>query len=191
MINTGYLELMEHAAKYIVKEKPRMHGPEEVAAFLRPLVQGALQEQFYVFLLNAKNGLINFECVTIGLVDRSHIHAREVFRNAIMHCATRILLAHNHPSGDPTPSAPDIECTRNLVNAGKIIGIDVIDHIVVGQKSVKDETKNVRPIDVMFRVVDTTTSVPTFIRPKDWLSFRESNYIKLLSDTRGKSFVSH
>lgn len=146
-----YLELMELATQYMQEAKPRMSGPEDVAKFMRPLVQDAKQESFYILLVSAKNDLLDFQCVTVGLVDRSHIHAREVFRRAIIRNACRIMLCHNHPSGDPTPSAPDIECTRNLVNAGKILGIDVIDHVVMGFKT------------------------PT--RFRDWLSFREENLL--------------
>jgi DNA repair protein RadC len=148
---TKYLELMELATQYMQEEKPRMSGPADIANFMRPLFQDAKQEMFYVLLVDAKNGLLDFQCATVGLVDRSHIHAREVFRRAIIRNACRIILAHNHPSGDPTPSAPDIECTRNLVNAGKIIGIEIIDHVVVGFKT------------------------PT--RMQDYISFRETNLL--------------
>lgn len=130
-------------------DKVRLPGPSDVADLLRDELRGKEKEEFHVLLLDAKNGLLRHEIVTVGLVDRSHIHAREVFRSAIREGCARVLLAHNHPSGDPTPSAPDIECTRNLVNAGKIIGIDVIDHVVIGTR--------------------------TASRPRDWLSFREAN----------------
>jgi len=88
-------------------------------------------------------------CVTTGLVDRTQIHPREVFRDAIRENCTRLLLIHNHPSGDPTPSVQDIAATRQLVEAGKIVGIEVLDHIVLGRR-----TPN---------------------RTKDWVSFREEN----------------
>jgi DNA repair protein RadC len=148
---TKYLEMMEQAAQYMQEAKPRLSGPSDIANFMRPLFLDAKQESFYVLLVSAKNDLLDFQCVTVGLVDRSHIHAREVFRRAIIRNACRIMLSHNHPSGDPTPSAPDIECTRNLVNAGKIIGIDVVDHVVIGFKTPE--------------------------RHRDYLSFREENLL--------------
>ena len=144
-----YFKMMEEAAKYVCNDKPHMNGPEDIAAFLRPLMQGQTQESFYVLLVNAKNRLLDFKVVTVGTVDAAHIHAREVFRDAIIQNASRIIVSHNHPSGDPTPSGPDIECTRSLVNAGTILGISVMDHVVIGH------------------------CTPT--RSRDWLSFRESN----------------
>ena len=70
--------------------------------------------------------------VTVGLLDRSQAHAREIFRPAIQYSAAKLILAHNHPSGDPTPSPNDISSTRDLIKTGEIIGIPVIDHVVVG-----------------------------------------------------------
>jgi len=71
----------------------------------------------------------------MGLLDRSHIHARELFRNAIINNCARIVLVHNHPSGDPSPSSQDISSTREMISAGDIIGIKIIDHIIMGEKS--------------------------------------------------------
>ena len=71
--------------------------------------------------------------ITVGLLDRSQVHAREVFRPAIQHSAAKLVLTHNHPSGDPSPSQADISCTRDLIKAGHIIGIEVVDHIIIGR----------------------------------------------------------
>jgi DNA repair protein RadC len=86
----------------------------------------------HALLLDTRNRLLRDEAVTRGLLDRSSVHAREVFRPAIQHSAAKLLLAHNHPSGDPTPSPQDLTCTKALVEAGKLIGIEVVDHLVMG-----------------------------------------------------------
>lgn len=92
------------------------------------------QEAFVVLALNAKNNLINRRLVTLGLLDSSLIHPREVFRGAIRDGAAAIVVVHNHPSGDTTPSAEDVRITRQLIDAGKIIDIRVLDHVIVAQE---------------------------------------------------------
>ena len=91
------------------------------------------QEAFCVMTLNAKNKLIARHLVTLGLVSSAPVHPREIFRHAISDGAEAVILAHNHPSGDPTPSAEDLRVTRQLVDAGKVIGIRVLDHIIIGR----------------------------------------------------------
>lgn len=146
-----YREMMEEASAYVAEEKPKAECPNDVATLIRPLTQDAEQETFFVILLNTKNCVIKIERITVGLVDRAAVHAREVFRSAIVNNSSRLLLCHNHPSGDPTPSAQDIACTRSLVEAGKIVGIEVLDHVVLGNRTPQ--------------------------RTKDYLSFREENLI--------------
>ncbi len=94
---------------------------------------GLAQECFTALLLNTRNILINRVLVTVGLVDSSLVHPREVFREAIRSNASAVILAHNHPSGDTTPSAEDLRITRQLVEAGKIINIKVMDHVIIGR----------------------------------------------------------
>jgi DNA repair protein RadC len=89
----------------------------------------------WVVALDARHHIIRKERITIGLADRSQVHAREVFRVAIRWGATRVIIAHNHPSGDPSPSQADMEMTKSLVASGKLIGIDVIDHVIIGYRS--------------------------------------------------------
>ena len=96
------------------------------------LIHGAAQEEFHIVTLNTKNVVIDTHQITVGTLDASLVHPREVFRKAIKDAASSIILAHNHPSGDPSPSREDIEVTRRLEEAGTIIGIDVLDHIVMG-----------------------------------------------------------
>ncbi len=92
------------------------------------------QEAFTVLALDVKYRLINRHLITLGLADASLVHPREVFRTAIaVDGAVALLLAHNHPSGDPTPSAEDLRITRQLVQAGKIIDIKVLDHVIIGR----------------------------------------------------------
>lgn len=106
--------------------------PEVVARYFRPLVAGAEVEHFWVLCLDRKNRLLRRVEATKGTATNSLVHAREVFREAIKLSATAIIAVHNHPSGDPAPSRADIHVTRQLREAAKVIGIDLIDHIIVG-----------------------------------------------------------
>lgn len=115
--------------------RSRLVGPAAVCLAMRDQFHGKRQEEFHVLLLDTKNRLIEDQLVTKGLVDRSQVHAREVFRQAIRESCSRVILVHNHPSGDPTPSAPDLEATAKLRSAGEIIGIEVMDHVVIGAPS--------------------------------------------------------
>ena len=105
------------------------------------LITDCLQEEFHIVTLDTKNQVLASHHVTTGTLDASLVHPREVFRPAIKDAASSILLAHNHPSGDPTPSREDIAVTDRLTEVGKTIGIDVLDHIVLGTpcKSIREE----------------------------------------------------
>jgi DNA repair protein RadC len=133
MMAAQYLQLMEQAQAYITEVRPKMQNPEDVANFARPLLADRETECMLLVCLSAKNHAIHSEIVTSGLADRSQVHAREIFRPAILANACRIILVHNHPSGDAVPSPEDVECTRNLAAAGKVIGIHVTDHVVIGK----------------------------------------------------------
>lgn len=106
--------------------------PLDVVEYLMEEMKYLTQEHFNVVLLNTKNMVLDVENITKGIVNASLVHPREVFKNAIRKNSTSIILAHNHPSGDPTPSAEDKSITRRLYEAGEILGIKVIDHIVIG-----------------------------------------------------------
>ena len=95
------------------------------------------RECFVVMLLNTRKRVKGHQLVTIGLMDTLLVHPREVFRTAIVGCASAIVLMHNHPSGDPTPSEADIKVTRDLIRAGQLLKIEVIDHIVMGRPDYK------------------------------------------------------
>ncbi len=112
-----------------------LNSPTVVAKFMRDRIGNLQQEEFHALLLDCRHRLIRDCRITIGLLDRSHIHARELFRPAIAESCSRILLAHNHPSGDTSPSPQDIDSNRKLCEAGKIIGIEVLDHVIVGPRT--------------------------------------------------------
>ena len=114
--------------------KERIRTPEDVARLCSD-IRDLAQETFQVLLMNAKNNLINRVMATVGIVDASLVHAREVFRQAVMENAAGVVLVHNHPSGDPTPSAEDVRITKQIVEAGKILGILVTDHVIIGRES--------------------------------------------------------
>lgn len=108
--------------------------PAEVVAICADMTDLA-QESCNVLSLNARNRLLSRTLVSIGTLDSSLVHARDVFRQAIISSAYALILIHNHPSGDPTPSAEDIRITRQLIEAGKILGIRIMDHVILGHKT--------------------------------------------------------
>ena len=114
--------------------RPDMRNPQLIANYMKNILGNTAQEEFHVLMLDPQMRLIRAERITIGLADRSLVHAREVFRNAIRESCTSIILCHNHPSGHVRPSQNDIEITKNLSEAGEIIGIRVIDHLIVGSR---------------------------------------------------------
>jgi DNA repair protein RadC len=117
-------------------ERPNriLKSPEDVVAVARGQLKGKKKEHFLVLCLDTRNGLINRKLVSMGSLDTSIVHPREVFKEAVSSCAASVIFAHNHPSGDPEPSREDIELTKRLVEAGEIIGIEVLDHIIVCDK---------------------------------------------------------
>ena len=115
-----------------LREAVKVDGPNTVFEIVRKRGLPKKREVFLVLLLNAKNKVERVACVSIGTLTASLVHPREVFRGAILHGAASIILAHNHPSGDPTPSREDIEITERLAEGGKLLGIDLLDHVIVG-----------------------------------------------------------
>jgi DNA repair protein RadC len=106
-----------------------------VAAVVKSQLKGKKKEHFLVLCLDTRNRLINCKPVSIGSLDTSIVHPREVFKEAVSSSAASVIFVHNHPSGDPEPSKEDVELTKRLAKAGEIIGIDVLDHIIVCDKS--------------------------------------------------------
>lgn len=111
---------------------PVIANPAGTLPFLNEIRQ-AQKEHFVCLYLNARNQVLQNEIVSIGSLSASIVHPREVFRIGIEHCAASVILAHNHPSGDTSPSRDDIELTQRLVKAGQVMGIEILDHIIVGR----------------------------------------------------------
>jgi DNA repair protein RadC len=109
-----------------------IRGPGDVFQLMGPRLRHLLQEEFHVLLLNTRHRVVREVAVTRGILDASLIHPREVFRTVIVEGAAGIILVHNHPSGDPTPSPEDRAITRQLSEAGRALGIPVLDHVVIG-----------------------------------------------------------
>lgn len=118
-----------------VAPSPLIRGPEDVRSQVRDLVR-ARKEHFVVLLLNARHELQSRETVSIGSLNASIVHPREVFQPAILQSAASVVLVHNHPSGDPEPSEEDLEITRRLSQVGELVGIGVLDHVIVAQRGV-------------------------------------------------------
>ncbi len=111
---------------------PAIRSPRDVSDLLSEQLRYLQKEHFVCLFLNTKNVVIAQETLSIGSLNAAVVHPREVFRAAIKCSSASIICAHNHPSGDPTPSKEDVQLTQRLIEAGSIVGIDVLDHIVIG-----------------------------------------------------------
>ncbi len=114
--------------------KPFIRSPEDASNLVMEEMRHFDREHFRVFLLNTKNQVISCETISIGNLNSSLVHPRELFKIAIKKSAASLILIHNHPSGDPTPSHEDIQITKRIIEAGKLLGIEVLDHIIIGDK---------------------------------------------------------
>jgi DNA repair protein RadC len=142
--------LARKMAEELRQEGPTLDTPERIADLLREANRNYEVEHFQAVLLNTRRKLIRVDQVSQGTLDTILVHPREVFKTAIAANAAAIVLAHNHPSGDPTPSEADIKVTRDLIRAGQLLKIDVLDHVIIGRASQE--------------------------RPKDYVSLRELGY---------------
>jgi DNA repair protein RadC len=115
--------------------RPLLKTPEDVFKLIGTSLKGKKQEHFLLVLLDTRSRLIKLAPLSVGSLDSSIVHPREVFREAVSASAASVILAHNHPSGDTTPSEDDIELTRRLARAGELMGIDVLDHVIVAGSS--------------------------------------------------------
>lgn len=131
-------------------DSPLLDNPERIADLLREKNRPYSVENFQVVMLNTRRRLMRVEDISQGTLDTLLVHPREVFKTAIGAGAAAIVLAHNHPSGDPTPSEADIKVTRDLIRAGQLLKIEVLDHIILGRTSPE--------------------------RPRDYVSLRELGY---------------
>ena len=142
--------LARKMAEELQRESPVLDNPEAIVRLLREenLVRNV--ETFQALLLNTRRRLIRVEAISHGTLDTILVHPREVFRSAIAANAAAIVLVHNHPSGDPTPSEADVKVTRDLIRAGQLLKIEVLDHVIIGRATPE--------------------------RPKDFVSLREFGY---------------
>lgn len=126
--------ISEKYAKEKIEPKYLLNSPEKIFEYLKEKIGREKKEYFVALYFDTKNNLIVDE-ISIGILNASLIHPREVFNKAIVNNASHIVIAHNHPSGDPSPSIDDENTTKRLIEAGKIIGISIIDHIIVSNNS--------------------------------------------------------
>lgn len=142
--------LAQRMTRELHADSPLLDTPERVADFLREENRPYEVECFQVALLNTRRRLIRVEKLSQGTLDTILVHPREVFRAAIVAGAAAIVVIHNHPSGDPTPSEADIKVTRDLIRAGQLLKIELLDHVILGRATPE--------------------------RPKDYVSLRELGY---------------
>jgi len=128
------IEVGRRISNLTFEDRYVIRSPEDGANFLMNDMRFLNQEHFVCLYLNTKNQVIHQQTIFIGSLNASIVHPREVFREAFRRSAASIVCAHNHPSGDPAPSKEDIDVTRRLVECGKMIGIDILDHLIIGDK---------------------------------------------------------
>jgi len=116
-------------------ERPVIKGPADAAHLLMDEMRYLDREHFRTISLNTKNRVLAIDNVAVGSLNSSYVHPREVFKGPVRRSAAAVILVHNHPSGDPAPSLEDIQVTRRLVEAGKVLGIEVLDHLILGDGS--------------------------------------------------------
>lgn len=128
-------ELYRRMNNGVKKEKIIISSAKEIAELYQPRLNHLNQEHFLAVYLDAKNKIIADQTITIGILNASLIHPREVFYGAIKHLAHSVIVLHNHPSGDPAPSDEDLKITKILEKTGEIMGITLIDHVIIGKDS--------------------------------------------------------
>ncbi|MBI2844222.1 MAG: DNA repair protein RadC [Armatimonadetes bacterium] len=126
------IELGARIAAFTEDSKPAVRSPSDVVHLMMPELRYEDREHMKALFLDVKNQVIRVSTISIGGLNVSLIHPRELFKEAICCAAASVIVCHNHPSGDPTPSQEDIEVTKRLVEAGKIIGVDLLDHVIIG-----------------------------------------------------------
>jgi len=128
------LSMAELGKRYNNSKTPirKITCAEDVFKYFHERLKDKKEEHFYVLMLNTQNNIIAEQLISKGILDASIIHPREIFKPAIKNSASKIILIHNHPSGDPNPSPEDIEITKQLIEAGKLINIKVLDHVIIG-----------------------------------------------------------
>ncbi|AMO86185.1 DNA repair protein RadC [Solibacillus kalamii] len=126
------IELGRRLASRDLEERFTIRSPEDAATFLMQDMTSLQQEHFVCLFLNVKNQVLHKQTIFVGSLNASIVHPREIFREAVKRSAASIICSHNHPSGIPTPSPEDIDVTTRLYEAGKIVGVDLLDHVIIG-----------------------------------------------------------
>jgi len=129
---TAAIELGRRVSQSPATMKQQIESASDAAGYVMGRMRHLKKEQFVTLYLDTKHCVICDEVVSVGSLDASIVHPREIFKSAVKRSASAILCVHNHPSGDPSPSPEDIAVTKRLCEAGKLLGIDVLDHIVIG-----------------------------------------------------------
>ncbi|WP_292462645.1 DNA repair protein RadC [Methanolobus sp.] len=135
-------ELARKLEGFTDEPRRKIRSPADVYSLLYPKMREQKRERLVALLLDTKNQVLREEVISIGSLNANIVHPREVFKVALMESCASVILSHNHPSGDPTPSREDIAVTEKLIEGGKLLGIDVLDHVVIGEGryvSLKDE----------------------------------------------------
>ncbi|MDF1541645.1 MAG: DNA repair protein RadC [Anaerosomatales bacterium] len=140
------LEMSRRAAVWRTGSKKTVSTPEDVVALCWPQMRGADKEHFWALALNTKNHVMRVVEVSVGSLNASIVHPRELFKEAVRLSAASVVVVHNHPSGDPTPSGADIQLTRRLVKAGDVLGIELLDHVIIGDGG---EHSSLRELNLM------------------------------------------
>ncbi|MFB5662879.1 DNA repair protein RadC [Alteribacillus sp. HJP-4] len=128
------VELGRRIHTYTEEDPYIIRSPEDVSRYVMEDMRFLKQEHFVILCLNTKNQVIHKQTLFIGSLNSSIVHPRELFKEALRRSAASLICLHNHPSGDPTPSREDIEVTKRLMECGRILGIDVLDHIIIGDR---------------------------------------------------------
>lgn len=129
----GLLELSRRLHRAESPAQPKVKTPEDIVRQLRPECDMLLVEKFWVLCLNARNRILKVTAISSGTATSSLAHPREVFREAVRSAAASVAVAHNHPSGDPAPSSADLSVTRQLRDAARVVGIELVDHVIIGR----------------------------------------------------------
>jgi DNA repair protein RadC len=139
---TAVFELSRRLETFVEEPKKKISSPKDVYNLIYPKMREQKKEKFIMLYLDTKNQILKEEVVSIGSLNSSIVHPREVFKSALMESSASVIMIHNHPSGDPSPSKEDVMVTEKMVEGGKLLGIDVLDHIIIGDGryvSLKDE----------------------------------------------------
>ncbi|OLO40538.1 hypothetical protein BTR23_05980 [Alkalihalophilus pseudofirmus] len=129
------LELGRRISSLKFDERYVIRSPEDVSRYVMEDMRSLTQEHFVCLYLNTKNHVLHRETIFIGSLNASIVHPREVFKEALRRSAASFICLHNHPSGDPTPSREDIEVTKRLTECGRILGIELLDHVIIGDRT--------------------------------------------------------